>query len=249
MSNHKPVKNQPVQPALAPEVLPQPQESVRRSRRAFPLLLTAGCSAIALVAGSALAWWTSAPLKTTPLVSASAVQSVNGLQPVKPKPIAKAPVAPAPAQAQNPAPAVPTEQSVEIYWLKSNGNEIELAAAPVAVKDAQPRAVLKAAFEKMLEGSTDPTLTSTIPANTRIQKLEVKEDGIHVDLSAEFESGGGSTSMMGRVGQVVYTATTLDPQAAVWITVDDRPLDVLGGEGLVLDQPMTREAFDQNFEL
>jgi spore germination protein GerM len=143
----------------------------------------------------------------------------------------------------------PAAQSVQVYWLKTVGNEIKLTPAPVALNEDQPDGVLKSAFEKMLQGSTDPTLTSTIPVNTRLQKLEIQPDGIHVDLSPEFTSGGGSTSMMGRVAQVIYTATTLDPNAAVWISVNDQPLDVLGGEGLVLDQPMTRQAFDQNFAL
>jgi spore germination protein GerM len=225
MQDHKPVKNQPIPP--------QPPVTELRSRRAFPLYIAAGCTAIAFIAGSGLAWWTSSvPMSPQPLVSA------NALQPVKPSHLS----APALTKA-------PTEKSVQIYWLKTAGSEIKLAAAPVLLKEEQPNVVLKAAFEKMLQGSTDPTLTSTIPANTKLQELKIQPDGIHVDLSSEFTTGGGSTAMMGRVAQVIYTATTLDPNASVWISIDNKPLDVLGGEGLVLDQPMTRQEFDQNFSL
>lgn len=225
MHDHKPVRKQPISP--------QPPVTELRSRRAFPLYLAASCSAIAFVAGSGLAWWTSSvPMNSKPLVSA------NSLQPVKP------------SQFKVPTPTkAPTEKSVQIYWLKTVGNDIELAAAPIALTEAQPNVILKAAFEKMLQGSTDPALTSTIPAKTKIQELKIQPDGIHVDLSSEFTTGGGSTAMMGRVAQVIYTATTLDPNASVWISVNHQPLDVLGGEGLVLDQPMTRQEFDQNFSL
>ncbi|MFO5473015.1 MAG: GerMN domain-containing protein, partial [Dolichospermum sp.] len=72
---------------------------------------------------------------------------------------------------------------------------------------------------------------------------------VHVNLSENFTSGGGSSSMIGRIGQVVYTATSLNPQAKVYIEVNGKPLEVLGGEGVELEQPLTRESFQKNYPL
>jgi spore germination protein GerM len=55
--------------------------------------------------------------------------------------------------------------------------------------------------------------------------------------------------MMGRVGQVVYTATTLNPNAKVYIEVNGKKLDVLGGEGVEVEQPLTRENFKKDYPL
>lgn len=197
-----------------------PSKPAQPARR-IPLGLLAGFTAVAFAAGGGVAWWTwrSAPA-----------------------PIAQSAQAPAPnLQAAQ-------EQTVQVYWLKRVDNQIELAAAPVQIQ-AEPNDLLQAAFQQVLQKPADPSFTSAIPEQTILRSLEVKSDCIHVDLSSEFTTGGGSAAMMGRLGQVVYTATTLDPSARVWLTIEGKPLEVLGGEGLLIEQPMTRDRFQQDFQL
>ncbi|WAL62745.1 GerMN domain-containing protein [Thermocoleostomius sinensis] len=210
--------------------MPSKQPSPSRPSRALPLGILAGAAILALLAGGGTAWWT--------------WHSVNS-KPTAPLPAAKVPDT---SQASpSPLTQTPAQQTVQVYWLKTDADGIEPTASPVTVAADQPNAVLKAAFEEMLKGSDDPALTSTVPQGTILREVQVKEDGVHVNLSEEFTTGGGSTSMTGRLAQVIYTATTLNPNAPVWISVEGKPLEVLGGEGLVVDQPMTRDSFEENF--
>ncbi|BAY65275.1 hypothetical protein NIES22_53780 [Calothrix brevissima NIES-22] len=139
------------------------------------------------------------------------------------------------------------EQTANVYWLKDNGKSLELAPQPVKIAAAQPNQVLEKAFESLLAGPTEGSDSTTIPKGTKLLGLTVNNDEIRVNLSEEFTSGGGSSSMVGRVGQVVYTATTVKPNAKVYIDVNGKKLDVLGGEGVVLDQPVTRESFKKDY--
>ena len=134
------------------------------------------------------------------------------------------------------------KQLVSVYVLN---DDLKISPRKVAIRQANTS-------EEILENSLNYLLTETqkdtaIPSNTKLNFLEVKDDGIHVDLSLEFTEGGGSESMMGRLGQIIYTATSLDNNAPVWITVEGEPLEVLGGEGVMVEQPMTRELFEEYF--
>lgn len=162
--------------------------------------------------------------------------------------------APPPAPVVSPSPSVVTAEELEIYWLQANQGSLNFSPAIIKISDLSqidrtPASVLKAGIEKLLAGPANPDLTTTIPIGTQLNSLKVEPDGIHLDLSKEFLSGGGSVSMQGRLGQIIYTASSLDPKAKVWVSIAGEPLKVLGGEGLEVQQPMTRQLFEQDFQI
>ena len=150
-----------------------------------------------------------------------------------------------------PQPAQPTAtQTVQVYWVKDVGGKFQGVPTTLALKEVdRPDTTLQAAFNSLLAGPKDAKVYSEIPKGTKLRSLSVKNEGVYVDLSGEFISGGGSSSMSSRLGQVIYTATSLKPNAKVWISVEGKPLELLGGEGLEVAQPSTRQTFDKNFPI
>lgn len=141
-----------------------------------------------------------------------------------------------------------------VYWLQSNQNKLTLVAkpAPSNTSSSTAQQVLTTAITKLLTAQPSDNLTSTIPKGTKLRSLQIKPDGIHIDLSREFSTGGGSTSMIYRVAQTIYTATSLDPNQKVFLSVEGQSIDKehpLGGEGLILRQPITRTEFNADFPL
>lgn len=144
----------------------------------------------------------------------------------------------------------PTELKPQIYQLEIVDNRIQLVPKTVATAATSPQLALEEALHKLLVGSSLLNPASTIPPQTRLLDLSLKQDGIHLDLSGEFTRGGGSSSMIYRVAQILYTATSINPQASVFLTIEGTPLGPdypLGGEGLLLDYPLTRKQFAKNF--
>ena len=117
---------------------------------------------------------------------------------------------------------------------------------PVLRPIERTRAVGRAALEELLAGPTPaesagPTrLTSAVPPGTLLLGLDIADGTATVDLSREYESGGGSASMFGRLSQVVYTLTQFPTVERVAFRLDGRPVTVFSGEGIVLDGPSTR---------
>ena len=214
------------------------QEQQPMSR--MPAKLVAGISALVLTVGGATAGWLWTAQK-----SKSPVTESNPVETSVPSVRQNDPKTSVPPEVLTPT----TKQTVEIYLLKDNGLQSELAPMPVKVKaNSQPADVLTVAFERLLtKTENDSGIFSNIPEATQLRSLKVKQDGIYVDLSQDFKYGGGSNSMIGRLKQVLYTATSLDPNARVWISLEGQPLTLLGGEGLEIPQPLTREIFQSEF--
>lgn len=186
--------------------------------------LIAGTVAALLAAGTAAAWWAYHSLKVSPI-----------------------PPQPTPTESVQ----VPQgKERAQIYWLSSQGEAVKLLPSPVILSQrASDYEVLETALNRLLASSQDSGQATAIPEGTQLLGLALEKGGVRVNLSQQFTAGGGSASMMGRLAQVLYTATSLNSNSKLWLEVEGKPLEVLGGEGLEVSQPLDRRQFEQDFEL
>ena len=117
----------------------------------------------------------------------------------------------------------------------------------VAVLREVPKsaATATAAISALLAGPTgaeagDRQITSAVPDGSRLLGLTIKNAVATIDLSSEFESGGGSASTLNRLGQVVYTLTQFSTVRSVVFQIEGRTVSVFGSEGVVFDGPVGR---------
>src|SRR6187551_1036274 len=107
--------------------------------------------------------------------------------------------------------------------------------------------IATAAVQSLLAGPSPreqaAAVGSQIPAGTQLLGLTIEDGVANVDLTSEFESGGGSASMNMRIAQVVYTLTQFPTVKGVLFQLDGQRVDVLGGEGVIVDQPVTRKDY------
>lgn len=137
-------------------------------------------------------------------------------------------------------PAEPTP--VSVYFL--DGEVLKVGHG----RDAEGLGVAAAALEALLDGpdADDEALGlhSEIPADTELLGMTIVDTVATVDLSGEFESGGGSLSMTARVAQVVYTASQFPSVQTVRIHIDGEAVESIGGEGVVVGDGLTRADFE-----
>jgi len=108
--------------------------------------------------------------------------------------------------------------------------------------------VARAAMEALLDADAIidrySQLSTALPAGTSLLGITIKDGVATVDLSREFESGGGSASSLYRLGQVVYTLTQFPTVRAVLFQVEGRTVTTFGPEGIQLDGPQRRNDFE-----
>lgn len=152
--------------------------------------------------------------------------------------------APASTAAPTPTPSSTGTTIVRAYFILG-GEPGSEGLVPVLREIPTTTAVAKAAMSAVLAGpttaeSSERTITSAIPAGTRLRSVSIKDGIATVDLSTEFDSGGGSASMRYRLAQVVYTLTQFSTVKSVVFQVEGETVTVFGGEGITLDGPQAR---------
>lgn len=119
----------------------------------------------------------------------------------------------------------------------------------VAVRrEATSSATLKESLTALFEGPTATEaaagLSSLVPEGTTLRGASIENGTARVDVSGAFEVGGGSLSALGRVAQIVFTATQFPTVEGVVFSVDGKPVTSITSEGVVVDTPQTRATFE-----
>ena len=158
------------------------------------------------------------------------------------RPTAGTTTRPTPKPTATPEPAPVETIIVRTYGILPGDQDVE-GLVPTLQVVPETAGVARAALEQLLAGRLADGVSSAIPDGTRLLGLTIRDGVAIVDLSREFEAGGGSASAMYRLGQVVYTLTQFDTVGAVLFQIDGRTVTTFGPEGLVLDGPQTREDY------
>ena len=152
-----------------------------------------------------------------------------------------------PAATPTPA-ASPAGTTIVRAYFVFNGELGVEGLVPVLRVVPKTTAVAAAAMNAVLAGPTDDeagAMSSAIPAGSRLLGVTIKNGVATVDLSTEFDSGGGTASMQYRLAQVVYTLTQFTSVKSVVFQIEGQTVTVFGSEGIVLDGPQARADYEE----
>ena len=135
---------------------------------------------------------------------------------------------------------------VEVYFVKGKKNQgiTYLAYIPVKrpVKEGEDN--FKTAIIELLKGVSlqekEKGFTTEIPSSTKLLGIKSDTTSYTINLSGDFQLGGGTDSMKARVYQLVKTATSASEGKDVYLFLDGEKTEVIGGEGIIIKQPINK---------
>jgi len=188
---------------------------------------------------------TSGGLGAVPTTPPSAAPSIDAGPPDEtPAPTAS----PSPTgSAGSPSPSTSAETMViRAYYVLEGDPGVE-GLVPTLRVVPKTTGVARAAMEALLDSDKVrdkyPQISTAIPSGTKLLDVSIKNGVATVDLSRDFESGGGSASAYFRLGQVVYTLTQFSTVRSVLFQVEGETVTTFGPEGIVLEGPQARRDF------
>ncbi|WP_303674903.1 GerMN domain-containing protein [Vampirovibrio chlorellavorus] len=125
---------------------------------------------------------------------------------------------------------------VAVFFSKYQGNQSIAEPVIRKIPEAAKAEPLKFALTELLKGPSAEEKTqgfyTEIPKGTQLLGVAQDPKVITINLSGQFATGGGSTSITQRLEELKRTIKAIDTQHEITVQVDGKPLELLGGEGL-----------------
>lgn len=84
-----------------------------------------------------------------------------------------------------------------------------------------------------------------IPKGTKLLNITEKGNNVIIDLSSDFQYGGGTDSIYSRIKQLIRTVLAVSPNKNIYLYLDGKQADVIGGEGIMVTQPLNENSLDE----
>ena len=82
-----------------------------------------------------------------------------------------------------------------------------------------------------------------IPSGAEVISITEQSDKVIVNLNSAFVTGGGTESLYKRLYQLIKTVK-LNSSLPVYLYIDGQRADVVGGEGIMLSQPLSNSSLE-----
>jgi spore germination protein GerM len=149
----------------------------------------------------------------------------------------------------SPSPSQPPGTALVRAYFRLGGDPGSAGLVAVLRTITGTKAVATAAAMAVLAGptaaETSRSISTAIPTGSQLLGLSVDRGVATVNLSSEFESGGGSASVLTRLGQVVYTLTQFPSVKSVQFQIDGQARSAFSSQGVALDKPVGRANYVQ----
>lgn len=157
-----------------------------------------------------------------------------------------------PVEPQKPEPPVekPKEKEyVNVVFIGQNDNHEEIYK--IVKREYEPEidgSKIKYAVSSLILGpkqnEKSKGIYSEIPAGTNLIAVEERPDRVIINLSQKFEFGGGTDSVYKRLYQLIKTAKR-NTEKPVYLYIDGKQADVIGGDGIMITQPLSENSIGE----
>lgn len=145
-------------------------------------------------------------------------------------------------------PEVKAKEYVNIYFIGKNehNEEVYKAVKRVYNKDVDGSKLKFAVTSLILGPKLDEKqrgVYTEVPSGAEIINITEQPNKVIVNLNSAFVNGGGTDSLYKRLYQLIKTVH-LNSKVPVYLYIDGQQADVVGGEGIMLSQPLSNSSLD-----
>lgn len=139
-----------------------------------------------------------------------------------------------------------TKDYVYIFFIAHNakGEEVYRAVKREYVPEVDGTSRLKFALKSLVNGPSSKEkklgVYTEVPVGTRLISVTETPSKVVINLSSEFELGGGTDGLYKRLFQLIKTSKK-NSNLPIYLQLNGKQVDVIGGEGIMINQPLTED--------